>query len=907
MAFTRTAVSISGTLTNGSANVTSVSSTAQLFVNMLVYGVGIQADTFISAISGTTVTMSRNATASGSTAITGQYITQSGTDADPSGLSAMTGVTTITQASGDQRRTVFDLGTNQLVVTGTLTHDPDIFEIVTNLQNGINLNAGAVYNYGVKRTINGQDSYSRGLGLVFTYTGAIASNFGLYAGAGTFNWNGGMIKSACPPLINATFTTNSFNCVWHNTNPGTDYQLRFGTAAPTFNAITLSGVQRAVLLFLNSGFNAATVKYEFGAYQTPGGGGADRVLLNSVFTGNQSTADIRLNQLSGTKTQITAVKNPDRFPVVNRLNNGARGDIPVVEAVTLNVTDSTNAAAANVVGYIKDTNNGARINSSGTPSNNYTSDRVYVASSNASGVLSMGDILTLAINEDPASVSAINYDYRSNFGNNSADFNVYLGGYEFNPTLTRQTLMGNGGKSVAWTMFSDSNVTASRTAALAYLGTKFAIDPVAKTVTVLANATYDEMYDATKAYKYQGTQTAVETPTISNLILSASGSNLTAYTGWSLIVNTGVTLAAGTKFGFASFTTVTLNGSGKITAVYGSTAGVSTSLELRSVKPGASYIVANNATKTTIQFGVNNEVTAQDYTVYFPPGSSGTQVYVARQGYGDQFDYEVITLVEGAMWYQFTDIVDEGITQTTKATVAAYTDLETTNKLYDYIAYYRTTEPGIKLGDIVVRAGTQLQFGSYSGVVNQSATNVLSISGSTITVKASALAGTTKYDTIIATPPATWTPATVEVVSVNIEDANGDSSVTIQAGSVSTYEIWKITDATPPDNYATGTLLATVGPGKYRFIHADGYKMVIRDQTSSYRVVTEMEKGVYTAELFFGAQVQLAQAATVEQIYTLTQTLEVDVSAIKGTGFIKDKHSLTNIKKKAALAAALSA
>ena len=155
------------------------------------------------------------------------------------------------------------------------------------------------------------------------------------------------------------------------------------------------------------------------------------------------------------------------------------------------------------------------------------------------------------------------------------------------------------------------------------------------------------------------------------------------------------------------------------------------------------------------------------------------------------------------------------------------------------------------------------------------------MSGSTITIKSTVLDGTTKYDTIIATPPATWEPTTNEVLSVNIEDANGDSSVTIQAGSVSTYEIWKITDATPPDDYDTGTLLDTVGPGKYRFIGVNGYKLVIRDVNSNYRVVVEMEKGVYMASLFFGDQVQLAQAATVEQIYTAQQVMQVDVDTIK--------------------------
>ena len=905
MAFARTAVNITGTLTNGNANITNVSSTAQLFVNMLVYGVGIQADTFISAISGTTVTMSKNATASGSTAITGQYITQSGTDTDPSGLSAMTGVTTITQASGDQRRSIYDLGTNQLVITGTLTHDPDIFEIVTNLQNGINMNAGSVYNYGIKRTVNGQDSYSRGLGLVFTYTGAIASNFGLYAGAGTFNWNGGMIKSACPPLINATFTTNSFNCVWHNTNPGTDYQLRFGTSAPTFNAITLTGIQRAVLLFLNAGFNVATVKYEFGAYQTPGGGGADRVLLNSVFTGNQSAADIRLNQLSGTKTQITAVKNPDRFPVVNRLNNGARGDIPVVEAVTLNVTDSTNAAAANVVGYIKDTNNGARINSSGTPSNNYTSDRVYVASSNASGVLSMGDILTLAINEDPASVSAINYDYRSNFGNNSADFNVYLGGYEYNAAVTRQTFLGNSGKNVNWTLFNDSNVTLTRTSALALVGTKFSFDPVAKTVTVLANATYDELYDAQKAYKWQGTQIPVETPTISTQITTASGSNLTGYAGWTLIVNTGVTFSSGTKFTYVYFPTVTLNGTGQITGVYASTAGTSTVWQFQEIEVGTSLVVYDSSGVT--KYFRQEVSTAGTYSMYIPPGTTGTYYYAVEK-YGKKREEGTFPANAGGILFYVPDYQDDvGITQATKATVAAYTTLETSEKLYDYIAYFRLGEQGIKLGQIATRSGTAIDFGTYSGVVKATHTSVLSITGSTITFKANGLAGTTKYATIIATPPATWTANSTEVIDIEIEDGNGDSSITISASAISTFEIWKITDATDPDDYATGTLMATVGIGKWRFLHADGYKFVIRDTTTNFRVVVEAEKGVYEAALYFGAAVQLAQAAEVTEINNKVDIMQIDVDAIKGTGFTKDKHSLTNIKKKAALAAALSA
>jgi hypothetical protein len=390
-----------------------------------------------------------------------------------------------------------------------------------------------------------------------------------------------------------------------------------------------------------------------------------------------------------------------------------------------------------------------------------------------------------------------------------------------------------------------------------------------KVMTVTGTLTIQQIYDA---YQYQLNQTAnLQQPDECTV---ASGQ--TYYVGWT--INNSGTISASENLPTIRAQTVT--NTGTITAIYTSSAGTSTLLELRGVKPGASYVVANNSTKATILFGTNGEATAQDYPIYFPPGSTGLQVYVARKGYGDQLDFEVITLVAGAMWYQFVDIPDEGITQPTLATVLAYTTLETTSKLYDYIGAYQTTETGLKLGNIVVRAGPQLQFGDYSGLVKQNAASVFSITGDTITLKANGLAATSRYTTIIATPPAVWEADTTEVMDVDIEDANGDSSVTIQAAGVSTFEIWKVTDATAEDDYDTGTLLDTVGPGKFRFIGQNGYKLVIRDQATNYRVTVEAEKGVYTAELFFGAAVQLAQSATVELMYTLLQTMDVDIEKV---------------------------
>ena len=351
--------------------------------------------------------------------------------------------------------------------------------------------------------------------------------------------------------------------------------------------------------------------------------------------------------------------------------------------------------------------------------------------------------------------------------------------------------------------------------------------------------------------------------------------------------------------------TINLLNGAQIQGIYQSSAGTSTTFRFESVQAGSSLVIydASGVTK----YFQGSVTSAGDYNYYIPPGTTGTY-YWAIEKYGKQRESGSFAAnTGGLLFYAPLYVEDVGITQTTQATVAAYTTLETNSKLYDYIAYFRLSEQGIKLGQIATRSGTSIEFGSYSGIVKATHTSVLSISGSTITIKANSLAGDTKYSTIIATPPATWTADTTEVITTEIEDGNGDSSITIEASSVSTFEIWKITDATDPDDYATGTLVDTVGIGKFRFLHANGYKFVIRDTTTNYRVVVEAEKGTYMAQLFFGAAVQLAQAAEVSQINTKVDIMAIDLDAIKGTGFTKNKHSLTNIKKKAALAAALSA
>jgi hypothetical protein len=393
-----------------------------------------------------------------------------------------------------------------------------------------------------------------------------------------------------------------------------------------------------------------------------------------------------------------------------------------------------------------------------------------------------------------------------------------------------------------------------------------------KTITPTADLSYDQINARIAWELAQTTNSAEADPR------SLTGENLTLTTGWSLVVNTGRTISAGTAITYFYAPTVTLNGTGKITGVYASSAGTSTTFEFQNVSVGSSLIIydASGVTKYFQQ-----EVTsAGDYAYYIAPGTTGTYTW-AIELYGKQRQSGSFAAnTGGLLFYEPIYVEDVGLDVTNKATVAAYTSLETASKFYDYTAYFRLSEQGIKLGQIATRSGTAIEIGNFSHVINQSASTVYSITGNTITTKSTSYAGDTKYSTEIANPPATITANTNEVITIEVQDANGDSSVTISASGNNQFEIWKITDATPPDDYATGVLLDTVGIGKYRFIHVDGYKMVIRDQTTNFRVVSEMEKGVYTAELFFGAAVQLAQAAEVTQINTKVDILQNAVDAL---------------------------
>ena len=324
------------------------------------------------------------------------------------------------------------------------------------------------------------------------------------------------------------------------------------------------------------------------------------------------------------------------------------------------------------------------------------------------------------------------------------------------------------------------------------------------------------------------------------------------------------------------------------------TRGTSTIVQVRNVAAGGSVAIYN-ATGVTKYFQANVAANST-HSLYITAGISETWTY-AVELLGKQRQTGTFPANAGGIIYFVPEFVqDIGITNTSQASIEAYTSLETNSKVYDRIAVYRLTEEGIKLGQIITRSGTQLVWDAgLSAKVKKDNASVINKTGNTFFLKATTLSADTKYTTHILTAPATLTADTDEVLDTDIEDGNGNSFVTISGGR-GNYEIWKIPSSTASADYATGTKVGnfTSANNKYRFIGdaVAGYDYLSIDTLTTVKDRSSAVKGVYTHGLLSGAQIQSLQQPQIDDLVVSVAALHVDINAIKGTNFNANQHGL---------------
>ena len=303
-----------------------------------------------------------------------------------------------------------------------------------------------------------------------------------------------------------------------------------------------------------------------------------------------------------------------------------------------------------------------------------------------------------------------------------------------------------------------------------------------------------------------------------NVTLNNSGA-VWAFTGSALTINSNSTLASGTTITGSLFTTasVTLTTAQTNTAITGNvlqttptnltgvtitgnlTYNTNTPITVTLTNCSISGTVSNSGTGlVTISLGnttigtVGANIATRPVTALTLTGlTAGSQIYIAY-GTGTQVayvassgtSYTLDTTGQTGVWsfkvarYGYTSqtgahmpaiasttllitlVADAFITQATKATVAAYTTLENLDNLYDYAAYYETTNAGIAYSRVITKAGTSASANAYNVTLNNSGA-VWAFTGSALTINSNSTlaSGTTITGSLFTTASVTLTTA----------------------------------------------------------------------------------------------------------------------------------------------------
>ena len=129
-----------------------------------------------------------------------------------------------------------------------------------------------------------------------------------------------------------------------------------------------------------------------------------------------------------------------------------------------------------------------------------------------------------------------------------------------------------------------------------------------------------------------------------------------------------------------------------------------------------------------------------DGTIVLPAAATGTWTYkIARYGYGlVSGTFNINPAAGGTVEINPTYVPDTFITQADSTIVAAYTDLNSTARIHDYISYIRTTSAGIDYGTLHGQSFGTLSF-NYGLTLDATAASVFAFNGSVITLKSSSI------------------------------------------------------------------------------------------------------------------------------------------------------------------------
>ena len=547
--------------------------------------------------------------------LSGSTITQSGTDANLSGLAGIAGVTTVAEGAASKPYTVYSIGDRRLTINGTLNHDPAIEKLV--IGDGISgasilVNSGT-YNYGVTTVFSGFTQRSTELGLVITRI--TNSNFDQPVfdvnGSGTFNWNGGVINTGGTFYFRSGSTVTINDAIINIQNPNGGQLFRSFTT--NLNVNGLKKIGGAVLLYSSP---ASFAGYEpIHSDLTPQSSGRQDYSL--LFYGNSTAITVENFKGFGNPVDIGYIDNGGAI-LKNPLNgssttiggwlSGSRSDtyITTTKDVEISFVNEL-GSVVNPKIYAVDADSGNRKSQN---SNNDLADKVY-SSTAVSGDVSF-DVITGIYN----ALNTQNDTMDVRFAGDVASFK--FAEYSRALSSTSINLKGNDAVAVDWILFPDTLITQL---------TKATVDAY----STLDNAL--EFYDRAKSYLYDNFAGQVATfvtrsgnaidagaydvdiDATAGAAFALSGNTITIKT--STFVGDMVTTGVITLLNGATFNGTRTDANGTVAPLTNLTlTGVQNNTEIRVYDAGTTTEVAGQENVTTGTFTTSIVVSSVDIVIH---------------------------------------------------------------------------------------------------------------------------------------------------------------------------------------------------------------------------------------------------------------------------------------------------
>lgn len=557
-------------------------------------------------------------------ASSGSTITQSGTDANLSGLAAIAGVTTVAQAT----HTAYNIGNLQLLVTGTLTIDPEIETLYCGYVSASTsmVRVTGTLNIGKAILENGYTRYSEGLAIYLddNLNSFLLPGYIEFTNTSTFNWYGGVISQqyGASGFYGGVVRLYSENAKWIYRARSSNNQLRQETNDFISSAFTFIGGDMVVVgtgMQLNGykpihctgslAHSSATPNVEYILRDYAGGDKGNQKDVK-CWQGNRT---ILYNSVTGTELKVG----------FHNSGTGSFGTVRVFSELAVSAAQFGGGVVQGAKLWFQDYDNGnRRIYDQEAPNIDLRNTITYTATSDGSGVFSTQLVLTGAVLADPSygtmtepvNTGTYAWDYRSKNGDTSDLFDIALVSYNHSMLqLDDVALKGAGGVTVPAVFFIDTTITES---------TKATVDAY----TTLE--TPQKFYDRAKSWLYDNfTGQTATLVTRSGTLIDAGAYNVTidatAASAFALSGNT-ITIKASTFTGDMTTT-------GVITLANGATFNGTRTDANGTVEPPKTVSVTGLTAGSRLQ--IYNVTTATEVVNTVVAGTSYTATYDEGTGY----------------------------------------------------------------------------------------------------------------------------------------------------------------------------------------------------------------------------------------------------------------------------------